>query len=179
MPIRGIKDGAFNPINQANLQAISSSPLAYHAYTMASLGNHLSLIGPQAFTTAHTELILRHRVVTLRLINDEINRLQGPPSDELIGAILVMAAADPGNSVDHSRAQMSKFQSPLAKAQFLHVFGAQSIVRGHVMALTRLIPLKGGWKFFRTFKLAEVCELYAHPPAEAQQNLLTVVTALI
>ena len=143
---------------------ISSSQLAFHAYTMAILGNYLSLVGLQAIKKAHTDLILLHRATTLRLINDEISHLSGPPSDELIGAILVMAAADPDNLIRGSLAQKSRFRSPLAQAQLLAVMGAHPVVREHVLALTRLIPLKGGWKHFRAFKLAEVCEASVYPP---------------
>ena len=152
-------DNALNPVNHANIQAIYSSPLAYYAYTMAVLGNFDFLHGPHADRSEHIRLQLSHRITTIKLINAAITEMTGPPPDELIGAVLVLAAADPENVIDHSLRPISRYRSPLARAQWLDVYGAQSLVPSHAMALVRLVQLKGGWKEFKTLGLAGICEL--------------------
>ncbi|KIW11764.1 hypothetical protein PV08_09036 [Exophiala spinifera] len=155
-------DSTLNPINRVKLQAMYSSKLAYFAYTMAMVGNYWLLLGPGGVTQAHKELLLTHRVATLCLVNAELANMQGLPSEELIGAVVVMAAADPDHFLKQadSNSRHSRFQSPLAKAQVLHIIGHEPLVSAHYLALWRLIRLKGAaWEDYHDFGLAEICEL--------------------
>ncbi|KAK5045752.1 hypothetical protein LTR84_008844 [Exophiala bonariae] len=127
---------------------------------MAVVGNYWLLLGPEGVTEAHKELLLTHRVATLRLINQELAKMKGFPSEELIGAIVVMAAGDPDHFLKQAHSRQSKFQSPLAKAQLLHILGHESLTSAHHLALWRLLHLKGApWENYQDFGLAEICEL--------------------
>jgi hypothetical protein len=150
-----------NPINQIKLQAMYSSKLAYFAYTLAVVSSIWLLLGPDRVSKAHTELLLTHRVATLRLINTELASLKGGrPSEVLIGAVAVMAANDPDFFIKPLHSRQSRFQSPLAKAQMLFFIGHAPLVSAHYKALNRLIHLRNAaWADYEDVGLADICML--------------------
>ncbi|KIY01082.1 uncharacterized protein Z520_02634 [Fonsecaea multimorphosa CBS 102226] len=138
-----------NPVVDTYLEAIRSSPLAFYAYIVGTAENYELLSGSNFKTKAFTKLCLAYRVEMIKLVNQEIQEMTGPPSDELLGAIIVLA----GNSAAFiSRAkgsffkvpQPSRFDSPLRTAQFIHVYSANPFPSAHSEALVRLVVMKGG-----------------------------------
>ena len=146
------------PANRATFEATRNSPLAYYAYLIAVSRNYDFLCGVHPNIREHTRLRLTHRVATIRLINDTIRDLTGPPPDELIGAVLVLTAADPIDFGEATSYSSSRFCSPLATAQWLNMYGAQPFVAAHAIGLVELIRLKGGWDQFKTDGLARIAE---------------------
>ncbi|OAP57230.1 hypothetical protein AYL99_07968 [Fonsecaea erecta] len=138
-----------NPVNDAYLEAIRSSRLAFYAYMVGTAENYEMLSGINFSSKAFTKLCLAYRVEMIKLVNQEIQEMTGPPSDELLGAIIVLA----GNSAGYlsrtkgslvKAAKPSRFNSPLRTAQFLHVYSTNPFPSAHSEALVRLAIMKGG-----------------------------------
>ncbi|KIW82118.1 hypothetical protein Z517_05145 [Fonsecaea pedrosoi CBS 271.37] len=153
-----------NPVNDAYMESIRSSPLAFYAYMVASAENYELLSGPNMKTKAFTKLCLAYRVEMIKLVNQEIEEMTGPPSDELLGAIIVLAGNSAG-FINQARgsflkvAKPSRFHSPLRTAQFLHVYSTNPFPSAHSEALVRLVIMKGGCSQIQSVGVASVVAL--------------------
>ncbi|KIW34105.1 hypothetical protein, variant [Cladophialophora immunda] len=153
-----------NPVNGAYLEAIRSSPLAFYAYMVGTAENYELLSGSNFKTKAFTKLCLAYRVEMIKLVNQELQELTGPPSDELLGAIVVLAGNSAGfiNRAKGSFlkvAKPSRFNSPLRTAQFLHVYSTNPFPSAHSEALVRLVIMKGGCSQIKSPGVASVVAL--------------------
>lgn len=141
---------AENPVVTRYLEAIRQTPLAFYAYMIGTAENYELLSGIGTVNKAFAQLCLSYRVEMMKLINLEIQSLTGPPSDNLLGAIVVLA----GNHVLFAGGQTrvaslesvnaSRFRSPLRTAQFIHIYSSRPFVSPHSAALLRLTAIKGG-----------------------------------
>ncbi|KAJ9616873.1 hypothetical protein H2200_000593 [Cladophialophora chaetospira] len=155
---------AANPVNEAYLADIRSKPLAFYAYMVASAENYELLSGVSTQNKALSQLCLSYRVAFIQEMNQEIQDMTGPPSDELLGAITVLAA----NSVMFNgqvrltpltKVRCSRFRSPLSTAQFINVYSSRPFLSPHTEALVRLVILKGGLSKIKSPGVASVVAL--------------------
>ncbi|KIW87472.1 uncharacterized protein Z519_11795 [Cladophialophora bantiana CBS 173.52] len=153
-----------NPVNEDYLVAIRSSTLAFYAYVVGTAENYELLSGTNVKTKAFSKLCLSYRVEMIKLVNQEIDQMTGPPSDELLGAIIVLAGNSAGfisraKGTFLKAAKPSRFNSPLRTAQFLHVYSANPFPSAHSEALVRLMIMKGGCSEIKSPGVASVVSL--------------------
>lgn len=139
-----------NPVVARYLEAIRQSPLAFYAYMIGTAENYELLSGISSRTKVFSQLCLSYRIEMINLINLELQSITGPPSDNLLGAIVVLA----GNHVLFAGGQTriasldsvnaSRFRSPLRTAQFIHIYSSRPFRSPHSAALLRLTAMKGG-----------------------------------
>lgn len=153
-----------NPVNEAYIQDIRSSPLAFYAYLVGSAENYELVRDHSAKTKAVSQLCLSYRVEMIGHINHEIQTMTGPPSDELLGAIVVLAAnsvmfAGQTRCASFETLHCSRFRSPLRTAQFIHVYSARPFISPHTQALLILTMKKGGCSAIKSPGVASVVGL--------------------
>ena len=91
-----------------------------------------------------------YRARTVGLIQESLRDMGGTPSDDLLGAVLVLMCADPANWTELNDQKKSTFASPLRKTQLLELYGAQPFAFLHAKALIKMIELKGGYSQIET-----------------------------
>lgn len=107
----------------------------------------------------HTRLRLRNIYHTVRLVREHLERLQGPPSDQLLIIVLILATVPPGEIHSHSSLPISRFRSPLADAQILDPYGTMHFPLSHWTAFYKLVQLKGGLENMEDRNTAGLCQL--------------------
>jgi len=162
---------AVNPVNESYLADVRTSPLAYYSYVVGTAENYELLNGGNAKTRMFERLCLSYRVNMIQLINRKIHEIQEmncPPSDDLLGALLALTASA-STSRDRAKfgplelAKSSRFKSPLRTAQFLHVYSASHYPSAHTEAVVRLVIMKGGLSKIRSPGVASVASLSVKP----------------
>jgi hypothetical protein len=138
-----------NPVVAVYLEAIRQAPLPYYAYMVATAENYELLSGISSKTGDFSQLCLSYRVEMIKLVNLELQSINGPPSDHLIGAIIVLIAnyvlfAGQVRIASLDSAHASRFRSPLRTAQFIHIYSMRTLRSPHTEALVRLMIMKGG-----------------------------------
>lgn len=138
-----------NPVNESYLEAVRSSRLAFYTYMVGTAANYELVSGTNAKTKPFSRLCLSYRINMIKLVSREIQEMNGPPSDDLLMAIVVLAAnsaAFAGRSECGSleAVKSSRFMSPLRTAQFINVYSAHQFPRIHTEVLVQLLIMKGG-----------------------------------
>ncbi|KIW23622.1 uncharacterized protein PV07_11808 [Cladophialophora immunda] len=131
------------PFRAAWMQLVMASPLVLHTFIFATTKQLLCLRGQKEDDMS--QLAVRapsiHQSEALNCARTEIEALNGPPSDGLILAVIILA-------VNGTRRPQIPPQphpcSPLAKTQSLHLFSLLNVVEAHVRAVAHLVSLKGG-----------------------------------
>jgi hypothetical protein len=155
-----------NPVNHAYLENLRHSPLAFYAYMVGTGENYELLTGISTRNAAVSQLCLAYRVKLIQYMNKEIQHMSGAPSDELLGAIVVLAGHSVMFTGDVRQApldtlQTSRFRSPLSTAQFLNVYSARPFMSTHTAALIKMVAMKGGCAKIESPGVASVVALYA------------------
>ncbi|EXJ75487.1 uncharacterized protein A1O5_02183 [Cladophialophora psammophila CBS 110553] len=127
-----------------------ASPLVLHTFIFATTKQMLCLRGQKEDDMS--QLAVRapsiHQTEALNCARNEIESMNGPPSDGLILAVIILA-------VNGTRPQQIPPQphplSPLAKTQSLHLFSMLNVVEPHVRAVAQLVALKGGLEAVDTY----------------------------
>jgi hypothetical protein len=103
---------------------------------------------------------LFHKVQTMRLLKEKLNNPDISDPDELILAVLILAANEVENLVDNTKPKArSPFNSPLSSSQWLDVYGSMTLIRAHILAVRSLVDRQGGLEKIQLEGLAEVLEL--------------------
>jgi hypothetical protein len=103
---------------------------------------------------------LFHKVQTMRLLKEELKNPGTSDPDELILAVLILAANEVENIVDNIKLKArSPFNSPLSSSQWLNVYGSMSLIKAHILAMRSLVDRQGGLEKIQLEGLAEVLEL--------------------
>lgn len=126
-----------------------SSPILFHASTHSAAAHLDSLRSSTSLT--RTAEALEHKTAAIRLINEELSRLQkegGIPSDDLMMAILSMTSEVDDellvtNAVLSSRPR-TFFKPPLMSAQWERQFSNIRSAKVHDVALYTLLKMRGG-----------------------------------
>ncbi|KAJ9607353.1 hypothetical protein H2200_008426 [Cladophialophora chaetospira] len=141
-PNRHSKTG--NSSARAFLMQMKTSSLSYFSYLIAILTNYEWMHGENPRSKRHERLRLRSELALFRYIREALETLDGPPSDELIGAVLVLGSNPPGGVPSRKSSPPSRFHSPMADAQILDQYGAFIFPATHWKALLQLVRLRGG-----------------------------------
>lgn len=157
-----------NPVNEAYLEAVRSSPLAFYAYMVGISENYELLSGTNAKTKLFSRLCLSYRINMVKLISQEIQEMNGPPSDNLLGAIVVLVGSSAAFASRDECGSLevvtpSRFMSPLRTAQFINVYSTHSFPSAHSEALVRLLIMKGGCSKIKSPGVASVVSLLVNP----------------
>ncbi|KAK5048887.1 hypothetical protein LTR84_005307 [Exophiala bonariae] len=172
-----------NPVVTRYLEAIRQTPLAFYAYMIGTAENYELLSGIAMVNKAFSQLCLSYRVEMMKLINLELQSLTGPPSDNLLGAIVVLAgnhvlfAGGQTRVVSLESVNASRFRSPLRTAQFIHIYSSRPFVSPHSAALLRLTAMKGGCSKIALPGVAstiELCDLVYASQTDSQLHLLSM-----
>jgi hypothetical protein len=96
----------------------------------------------------------------MRLLKEELKNPGTSDPDELILAVLILAANEVENIVDNIKLKArSPFNSPLSSSQWLNVYGSMSLIKAHILAMRSLVDRQGGLEKIQLEGLAEVLEL--------------------
>lgn len=126
--------------------------MSFYAFVFAA-GLHHSYAHQINDTTSSAALLrLSYQTQAIRLINEQLQHLRGPPSDALLVSILILGAH--GANLDAVCDQPHP-QSPLATAQLLDFYGSMKFEAQHMHALRVLVKLKGGLEAIRMDALAD------------------------
>ncbi|KAE9993668.1 hypothetical protein EG327_003932 [Venturia inaequalis] len=138
-----------NPMAMDWWDMYRSSPILFHASTHSAAAHLDSLRSSTSLT--RTAEALEHKTAAIRLINEELSRLQkegGIPSDDLMMAILSMTSEVDDellvtNAVLSSRPR-TFFKPPLMSAQWERQFSNIRSAKVHDVALYTLLKMRGG-----------------------------------
>jgi len=160
----GIMPNPKNPAVTMYLKAIQQAPLAFYAYMVGTAENYELLSGASSRTKGFSQLCLSYRIEMIKLVNEELQSMSGPPSDNLLGAIVVLAAnyvlfAGQVKITSLEDAHASRFRSPLRTAQFIHIYTSRPFRSPHSEALVRLVGMKGGCSKIQLPGVASTVEL--------------------
>lgn len=153
-----------NPVVTRYLEAIRQAPLAFYAYMVGTAENYELLSGASSRTKGFSQLCLSYRIEMIKLVNEELQSISGPPSDNLLGAIVVLAGnyvlfAGQVKMASLESAHASRFRSPLRTAQFIHIYSSRPFRSPHSEALVRLVGMKGGCSKIQLPGVASTVEL--------------------
>ncbi len=156
-----------NPVSRAWLQCALGSPMAFHAFIFAAALHHTYLRGKAELLNSRAlELLqLSHQTRAIQYINTLLAGTGGgPPSDDLLISILILAAHGPAEAqkalwVSQPESEPCHPTSPLAKAQNVDFYGSLGFVPAHMRALYTLVEQKGGLDKIDLYGLADTLAL--------------------
>jgi hypothetical protein len=148
-----------DPSARGFLIQMKTSSLSYYGYLIAIMTNFEWMHGPNPRTRYHERLRLRHSLALFRYIREAIEGLQGAPSYELLGAVLVLGSNVPDAVPDRKGCVTSRFNSPLADVQILDQYGSFVFPAPHWRALVQLVRLSGGINNIEMKDIAGCCQL--------------------
>lgn len=100
---------------------------------------------------------LYHKIQTMRLLKEELERPERICLDDLILVILALSANEIETVANNIKEKIpSPFNSPLTSVQWLDVYGSISHIKAHVLAMRNLIDQRGGLESIELNGLAEV-----------------------
>ncbi len=104
---------------------------------------------------------LYHKIQTMRLLQEELNKRRNICFDEVILAILALLANEVETIANHIKENkiQSPFHSPLTDLQWLNIYGSISHIEAHVLALRAIVDQHGGLEKIKLEGLAEVVSL--------------------
>ena len=139
------------PVHKAWMVSTRASPLLFYAFVYAT-SYHYDFVHDNQGTSSPTALLrLSYKTQVIKLVNEMLSDFSRGISDELIASILVLAFQGPRVKSSES----SRFQSPMAAAQWINHHGSQIFEPEHAIALIQLVRLKGGLKEIRMQGIAE------------------------
>ena len=138
---------------------MKTSSLSYYSYLIAIVTNFEWMHGTNPRSEHHERLRLRNGLALFRYIREAIETLQGPPSNELIGAVLVLGSNFPERVPSREFCIPPRFHSPMADAQILDQYGAFIFPATHWKALLQLVQLSGGINKIEMKDVAGCCQL--------------------
>ena len=80
-------------------------------------------------------------------------------SDELIGSVLGLSCSSDVQVISRQDKPRSRFNSPLATAQYLDMWGSLNYIEAHRLAIVQLVKLRGGLAALGSAHLALVVQL--------------------
>jgi hypothetical protein len=96
----------------------------------------------------------------MRLIKEELKSPEKTPLDEVLLAVLCLAANEIETVENHMKKKIrSPFNSPLTSAQWLDVYGSITHIPAHTIAMRSLVSRRGGLERIELEGLAEVLSL--------------------
>lgn len=138
-----------NPVNNLYLQDMKVSPLAFHGYclTIATAYDYLRVQNSQMqvfrpFRARHIQALTHDVRKTL----SEMPESPGTDyiTDHLLAAVMSLAL-NSYMKLDSLRIHpVSRFRSPLAKAQYVNHYGQVTLVKAHWYAVTQMVNIRGG-----------------------------------
>ena len=131
-------------------------PLAFHAFIYSIALHLLSLYNGRELTESAPVMRQAHKLQTIKLVNEQLRNMSGPPSDALIMAITILAVHGERDATVYPRIHPT---SPMAEAQDLHVYGNMINDELHVQAIVSLINQKGGLDGMEVYGMAEAMAL--------------------
>ncbi|KIV89266.1 hypothetical protein PV10_08845 [Exophiala mesophila] len=149
-----------NPVSSKWFSFAMESPIAFHSLVYATTLHVLNAHNGQELTSDAPVLRLSHKVTTINLIKESLATLTGPPTDALLMAVIVLTIH--GHRDDTVYLDVHP-QSPLAKAQFLNVYGNMIHDEAHFKWIVYLIAHKGGLDAIELYGFADIvalCDIY-------------------
>ncbi|KAG0645467.1 hypothetical protein D0Z07_8687 [Hyphodiscus hymeniophilus] len=152
-------DNATSSISAAWLEKIYERPVVMHALLFGA-SVHLDVLRYPS-SPIFNPIRLHHKVQTMRLLKEELKSPEKTPLDEVILAVLCLAANEvetfaEGCSRGRSKTMRSPFMSPLRSAQWLDVYGSIAHIEAHTKAMRSLVERRGGLEMIALEGLAEV-----------------------
>jgi len=145
-----------NPIAKAWFAASLTYPFLFHALVFAG-SIHLDFM---RYSTIYPNppVVLSHKLIVIQQLNNILSDPKEASRDEVILAILILATHE---ARAESEARVKPFKSPLMSAQWLNMYGNIQYVPEHMMAVLRLIAMRGGLGNLKLHGLAEIIVAYA------------------
>lgn len=154
VPVRNTK--AANPVSSKWFSFAMASPIAFHSLVYATTLHVLNAHNGQELTLDAPVLRLSHKVKTINLIKEALATMVGPADDALIMAVIILAIHGYRDNTVYPQVHP---QSPLAKAQHLHVYGNMIHDEAHLKWIVYLIAQKGGLDAVELYGFADVVAL--------------------
>lgn len=145
-----------NPVSSAWLQCAMQHPVAYHAFIYGATLHLLSIYNGRELTKSAPIMRLSHKIQTIKLVNEQLRNLDGPASDALIMAVVIMSIHGSRDDTVYPKVHP---RSPLANSQYLHVYGNMVNDEQHIQATLMLINQKGGLESIEVFGMADTMAL--------------------
>ncbi|EXJ79616.1 hypothetical protein A1O3_07895 [Capronia epimyces CBS 606.96] len=145
-----------NPVKSAWLKCAMDSPVTFHAFIYATTLHLLEAYNGHEVIDSAPMLRLSHKIETIKLVNEQIKSLDGPPSDALLMAVTILSVHGSRDDVLYPKAHPI---SPLAEAQFLRIYGSMVNAEEHVQGIMLLIAQKGGLDRIELYGLADTIAL--------------------
>lgn len=144
-------DTVINPVKAAWLDCARDSPVLFHAFLYSAALQVLTVCNGRELVQSACWVRLDHYQKTISLVNQHIQRLDGPPSDALIMAVVCLTAH--GSRAESPGIECHP-QSPLATQQYFHVYGQILTEEKHLLGLQELLQRKGGVEEVKTYGMA-------------------------
>lgn len=145
-----------NPVIPAWMQSARDFPVVLNAFLYASSLQMSSVRGGRDISKDAALTRFHYYQKSIALVNKSIKELDGPPSDALIMAVCCLAVHGKANTEQLPEIHP---QSPLARQQFLHVYGRIENDKKHLIGLIGLIARKGGVENMETYGMSETIAL--------------------
>ncbi|OQU96040.1 hypothetical protein CLAIMM_02179 isoform 3 [Cladophialophora immunda] len=148
------------------------SPATFWSIIFAGATHDAYLQGEADTPSRNRTLRLSYKTQAIRELNREIQELQGPASDELLLAIVTLAAHGSGEQVDPPSQEENL--SALQSVQSFQYYGRMQKEAAHLKAICHLVYQKGGLHTVKMPGLANALALYVIPC----ERLLTIYSKL-
>jgi len=145
-----------NPVKSAWLKCALQWPVVFHAFIYATTLHLLCAYDGQELIESGPLMRLSHKIETIKLVNEQLRSLDGPASDALVLAVVILAIHGSRDEKEYPKVHPP---SPLAFAQNLHVYGNMVADEQHTQAILLLIKQKGGLEAFEVFGMADTMAL--------------------
>lgn len=120
------------------------SKLAFYGYMIPVTAGLNYMVADHPHRKVHEKLRQRYTVLLLKEVRNILNDLPVDRFDELIAVVLIFAVCSQPVVTPRQLQPRSAFESPLAYAQLLDLFGALKYDSAHLAGLRRLVELRGG-----------------------------------
>ncbi len=150
---------ASNPVKSAWLKCAMQWPVAFHAFTYATTLHLLCVHRGRELVKSAPLMRLHHKVEAIKLVNEQLRNLTGPPTDALIMSVAILAIHGAYDEIVYPEIHPT---SPLATAQNLHVYGNMVNEEEHLQAIILLIMQKGGLESIELFGMADTMALWVN-----------------
>lgn len=136
-----------------------SSPASFYAIVFAGATHNAFVHENGAIPKENITLRLAFKTQAIKALSEEINALQGDPSDELLLAIITLGVHGSGETLEPPQ-KPKKPLSPLATAQNFQYYGGMSWESAHIEAVRHMVGKKGGLHRLGMPGLANAIALY-------------------